>query len=247
MALLYILDKKGYFIMKASLFFQITSLTSSKESRKDRAMFGAIIQQIVLGISLAAPVGPINIEMLKRGIERGFWHAWVVGIGGMTADVLFMLLIYFGLSSVFMYTFVQAFMYCTGFFLLFYLGFQSVKQGIFDSNMEYKKEEVGGLKQSFMAGFLIAISNPLNLVFWFGIYGSTLSSLLTKVTKQEAFLYSLCIIVGIILWNLNIAFSVHFGRTLLKPKALGYITAGAGIILVGYSIHFAYKALQLFT
>lgn len=115
MALLYILDKKGYFIMKASLFFQITSLTSSKESRKDRAMFGAIIQQIVLGISLAAPVGPINIEMLKRGIERGFWHAWVVGIGGMTADVLFMLLIYFGLSSVFMYTYVQAFMYCTGF------------------------------------------------------------------------------------------------------------------------------------
>lgn len=231
--------------MKASLFSLFASLLNSKRSRKDRVMFGAIIQQIVLGISLAAPVGPINIEMLKRGIERGFWHAWIVGIGGMTADILFMLLIYFGLSSVFMYTYVQAFMYC-GFFLLFYLGFQSVKQGISHSNMEYKQEEIGGLKQSFMAGFLIAISNPLNLVFWFGIYGSTLSSLLTKVTKQEAFLYSLCIIVGIILWNLNIAFSVHFGRTLLKKKALGYITAGAGIILVGYSIHFAYKALQLF-
>lgn len=232
--------------MKASLFSIFTSLLNSKRSRKDRSMFGAIIQQIVLGISLAAPVGPINIEMLKRGIERGFWHAWIVGIGGMTADILFMLLIYFGLSSVFMYTYVQAFMYCTGFFLLFYLGFQNVKQGISHSNMEYKQEEIGGLKQSFMAGFFIAISNPLNLVFWFGIYGSTLSSLLTKVTKQEAFLYSLCIIVGIILWNLNIAFSVHFGRTLLKQKALGYITAGAGIILVGYSIHFAYKALQLF-
>ncbi|EEM00022.1 threonine/homoserine/homoserine lactone efflux protein [Bacillus sp. RC145] len=232
--------------MKASLFSLFASLLNSKRSRKDRVMFGAIIQQIVLGISLAAPVGPINIEMLKRGIERGFWHAWIVGIGGMTADILFMLLIYFGLSSVFMYTYVQAFMYCAGFFLLFYLGFQSVKQGISHSNMEYKQEEIGGLKQSFMAGFLIAISNPLNLVFWFGIYGSTLSSLLTKVTKQEAFLYSLCIIVGIILWNLNIAFSVHFGRTLLKKKELGYITAGAGIILVGYSIHFAYKALQLF-
>lgn len=173
--------------MKASLFSLFASLLNSKRSRKDRVMFGAIIQQIVLGISLAAPVGPINIEMLKRGIERGFWHAWIVGIGGMTADILFMLLIYFGLSSVFMYTYVQAFMYCAGFFLLFYLGFQSVKQGISHSNMEYKQEEIGGLKQSFMAGFLIAISNPLNLVFWFGIYGSTLSSLLTKVTKQEAF------------------------------------------------------------
>ena len=119
MALLHILDKKGILVvhifMKASLFLIITSLLNSKGSRKDRVMLGAIIQQIVLGISLAAPVGPINIEMLKRGIERGFWHAWVVGIGGMTADILFMLLIYFGLSSVFMYTYVQAFMYCTGF------------------------------------------------------------------------------------------------------------------------------------
>ena len=58
----------------------------------------------------------------------------------MTADILFMLLIYFGLSSLFMYTYVQAFMYCTGVFLLFYLGFQSVKQGISQSNMEYKKK-----------------------------------------------------------------------------------------------------------
>ncbi|WP_369900294.1 LysE family transporter [Bacillus manliponensis] len=209
-------------------------------------MFGVIIQQIVLGVSLAAPVGPINIEMIKRGVQKGFWHAWIVGIGGMSADILFMLLIYFGLSSMFMYTYVQAVMYCFGFFLLFYLGFQNVKQGISKEDMEYKKEEIGGLRHSYMTGFLIAISNPLNLVFWFGVYGSTLSSLLTKVSQTEALLYSFCIVVGIILWNLNIAFSVHFGRTLFRPKVLSYITAGAGVILVAYSIHFAYKALQLF-
>ncbi|CAM4099847.1 amino acid transporter [Bacillus manliponensis] len=209
-------------------------------------MFGVIIQQIVLGVSLAAPVGPINIEMIKRGVQKGFWHAWIVGIGGMSADILFMLLIYFGLSSMFMYTYVQAVMYCFGFFLLFYLGFQNVKQGISKEDMEYKKEEIGGLHHSYMMGFLIAISNPLNLVFWFGVYGSTLSSLLTKVSQTEALLYSFCIVVGIILWNLNIAFSVHFGRTLFRPRALSYITAGAGVILVAYSIHFAYKALQLF-
>ncbi|WP_028402771.1 LysE family transporter [Ectobacillus panaciterrae] len=209
-------------------------------------MFFVLIQQIVLGISLAAPVGPINIEIVKRGIEKGFWHAWSVGLGGMTADILFMLLIYCGLSSFFMYPPVQLFMYCIGFFLLFHLGFTSIKQGISKRGMEYMKEEIGGIRQSYVTGFVIALSNPLNLVFWFGVYGSTLSSLLTKVSKQEAMLYSLCIILGIILWNLNIAFSIHFGRTLLKPRMLGWITAGAGVVLVGYSIHFAYKAVQLF-
>ena len=44
-------------------------------------MFGAIIQQIVLGISLAAPVGPINIEMLNEELNEvlacvGCWNWW---------------------------------------------------------------------------------------------------------------------------------------------------------------------------
>ena len=100
-------------------------------------MFGAIIQQIVLGISLAAPVGPINIEMLKRGIERGFWHAWVVGIGGMTADVFYA-------SHLFRFIFCVYVYICTSLHVLhgfscYFFRFQSVKQGIFDSNMEYKK------------------------------------------------------------------------------------------------------------
>ncbi len=209
-------------------------------------MLVAIIQQVVLGISLAAPVGPINIEMVKRGMAKGFWHAWVVGLGGMTADICFMLLIYFGLSTFFMRTNVQFFMYGLGFFFLLHLGFTSIKQGIFHREMEYIKDTVGNIRQSYTTGFLIALSNPLNLVFWFGVYGSTLSTLLTEVSRTKAMLYSLCILVGIVLWNLNIAFTVHFGRTLLKPKMLGYVTAVAGIILVAYSIHFAYKAMQLF-
>ncbi|MBO9128175.1 LysE family transporter [Bacillus sp. 165] len=209
-------------------------------------MIITIIQQIVLGVSLAAPVGPINVEMLKRGIEQGFWHAWMVGIGGMTADIIYMLLIYFGLSSFFMHTYVQVFMYSIGFFLLLQLGLSSLKQGISQKEMKYIKKEMGGIRESFFSGFSIALSNPLNLIFWFGVYGSTLSSLLTKVDRTEAVVYSFCIILGIILWNLNIAFSVHFGRTLLTQRSLNYITAGAGLVLIGYSIHFACKALQLF-
>ncbi|WP_416826662.1 LysE family transporter [Ectobacillus polymachus] len=209
-------------------------------------MLLVIIQQVVLGISLAAPVGPINIEMVKRGIMKGFWHAWMVGLGGMTADLLFMLLIYFGFSSLFMRTNVQLCMYCIGFFFLLHLGFTSIKQGIFQNEMEYIKDKIGGIRQSYTTGFMLALSNPLNLVFWFGVYGSSLSTLLTSVSKTEAMLYSLCILVGIVLWNVNIAFTVHLGRTVIKPKMLGYITAIAGVILVGYSIHFAYKAMQFF-
>lgn len=34
-----------------------------------------VLSYIVLGLSLSIPVGPINIEMIKRGIKNGFWHS----------------------------------------------------------------------------------------------------------------------------------------------------------------------------
>ncbi|KRF43481.1 hypothetical protein ASG93_00710 [Paenibacillus sp. Soil787] len=56
-----------------------------------------ILSFFLLGLSLSAPIGPINAAMLDKGIKQGFLHAWVVGIGAMIADALLMILIYFGL------------------------------------------------------------------------------------------------------------------------------------------------------
>lgn len=53
---------------------------------------------IFLGLSLSAPMGPINAAQLDKGIRYGFWHSWLVGVGGMGADAIFMLAIYFGLA-----------------------------------------------------------------------------------------------------------------------------------------------------
>lgn len=36
---------------------------------------------VVLGISLSAPIGPINAAQLDRGARFGFMHAWLVGLG----------------------------------------------------------------------------------------------------------------------------------------------------------------------
>lgn len=41
---------------------------------------------ILLGISLAAPIGPINAAQLDRGIRKGFFHAWMIGLGAVVAD-----------------------------------------------------------------------------------------------------------------------------------------------------------------
>ena len=36
---------------------------------------------IILGLSLAAPIGPVNAAQLDHGIKNGFLHSWFVGLG----------------------------------------------------------------------------------------------------------------------------------------------------------------------
>ena len=58
-----------------------------------------ILQNIVLGISLAAPIGPANIAVIRRGLKYGFLPAFLVGLGVVFADMTYLLLIYFGLAN----------------------------------------------------------------------------------------------------------------------------------------------------
>jgi threonine/homoserine/homoserine lactone efflux protein len=207
-------------------------------------MLVVIIKQIVLGLSLAAPVGPINIEMIKRGMFQGFWSSWLIGIGAMTADLLFMMLVYLGFGQFLLEPFIQLVMYGFGFLFLTYLAvstFRSVKAQT-DFQEDFSRTSLG---QSFRIGFLIALGNPINIVFWFGVYGSTLSEIASNMEITKALLYSLCIFIGIVLWNLNIAFTSHFSRNICNQKWLEKLIYFAGIILLGYGIHFGYRAVLL--
>ena len=52
-------------------------------------MISMIFSYILLGISLSAPVGPINIAQINKGIKMVL-SAWLVGVGAMSADVVMM-------------------------------------------------------------------------------------------------------------------------------------------------------------
>ncbi|WP_336881259.1 LysE family translocator [Priestia koreensis] len=198
-----------------------------------------IVQYMVLGISLAAPVGPINLEMIKRGISGGFWSSWLVGLGGMTVDLLFMLFIFWGLTPYLQKEAVLLTVYGAGALMLLWVGFQSVKQS-FSATFGAQMDETRSHK-SYLTGFLIAMTNPLNIIFWFGVYGSTLSETLRAHSLGTSLVYSGFILLGVLLWNLNVAFTVHFSRRLLHETILRLITFSAGAVLIYFGFKFLFQ------
>jgi threonine/homoserine/homoserine lactone efflux protein len=205
------------------------------------------IKFIVLGISLAAPVGPINIEMIKRGISGGFWQSWLVGLGGVSADLVYLIVIFFGVGQMMKHPIVVICMYAVGACMLVMIGINSMKASVQKQVISEGEHRPDLGKNSFLTGFLIAIINPINLVFWFGVYGSTLTDLTSKLSLHWALFYSATIFVGIILWNLNIAFTVHFARELVSERVLKAVTFVAGIILIWFGISFAIEFVKALT
>ncbi|MGD6817963.1 LysE family transporter [Metabacillus sp. 84] len=203
------------------------------------------ISHILLGISLAAPIGPINAAQIERGFNKGFWHSWLIGLGSITADVLYMLAVFMGLVQFIEIPVVKAFLWLFGFFILVYTGIESLLQA--RKSMELRKAKPCSLKKSYLTGFFMALTNPLTIMFWIGIYGSVLAKTASAYESTELLIYSGSILLGLLLWDISMAFFSSFARGFLNDRTLQAITCLSGLSLIGFGLYFGYEAFILFT
>jgi threonine/homoserine/homoserine lactone efflux protein len=203
----------------------------------------AFLSYLLLGISLSAPIGPINAAQLNKGIHNGFFHAWLVGVGAMFADVLFMLLIYFGVAQFLTTPFMKSFLWLFGFFILVYTGIESIIASRQPIQANTSASESPG--KSFRSGFFMAISNPLNILFWLGIYGSVLAKTSSTYSHAQLFLYSGGIFLGIFIWDVVMAGIASGFKRFMSSGALQWISVSAGLCLIGFGLYFGYEAFVL--
>jgi L-lysine exporter family protein LysE/ArgO len=204
-----------------------------------------ILQNIVLGISLAAPIGPANVAVIRRGLKYGFLPAFLVGLGVVFADMTYLLLIYFGLSNFINVPVVRTVIWICGTVVLLYLGYDSVKGYFKGVNLEDSETKTGG--NSFLIGYAINISNPMTIVWWLGVFGSTLASSLRGVSPTVALLSSLTILIGVLLWHFMMSVLLHWGKRFVSETRMKYVSLIFGLVLIGFGCHFGYTALVSFS
>lgn len=207
----------------------------------DMAIF---FSYVFLGLSLAAPIGPINAAQLDHGIKNGFFHSWMVGVGAMIADMFYMMAVYFGIVHFLEIPIIKSFLWLFGFFVLTYTGFECIiGAGKINSSARSQKKEP--IIKSFFSGFIMSLSNPLTILFWLGIYGSVLAKTVHSYETSQLILYSCAIFIGISIWDLSMASLASIFKRYLTFKLLALISIFSGISLVGFGLYFGYEALKI--
>lgn len=196
---------------------------------------------IFLGITLAAPIGPVNSARLDKGIKNGFWHAWIVGTGSMIADGIFMVLIYMGLVNFLDIPIIQIFLWLFGGFVLIYSGVESILgANKFSIDTSRRKDS---LFKCFLTGFVMSITSPLSILFWLGIYGSVLAKTASSYGTGDLLVYSSMIFLGLAVWDLLVAALTSGLRNYLNYKSLIVISVFSGLSLVGFGVYFGYQGI----
>jgi len=201
------------------------------------------IGYILLGFSLAAPIGPVNAAQLDKGIRYGFLHSWLVGLGSMFADAVFMLLIYFGSAHFLTTPFMKTFLWLFGAFVLIYTGVEGMKNAGSLISQGEKKDEPAW--KSFTSGFFMTLSNPISILFWLGIYGSILAKTAEKYGTWELLIYSSGIFIGLFLWDVTMATMASSFQRFMNDRILVVISRLAGLSLIGFGLYFATQAFHL--
>ncbi|EKN70118.1 lysine exporter protein LysE/YggA [Neobacillus bataviensis LMG 21833] len=200
-----------------------------------------LISYIILGFTLAAPIGPVNSARLDKGIKNGFWHAWIVGVGSMIADGCFMLLVYLGMVQFLDIPIFQIFLWLFGGFVLIYSGVESIKNSnTITLNYSRKKESIF---KCFLTGFILSISSPLSILFWLGIYGSVLAKTIQTNGTEMLLLYSSMIFLGLTFWDIFVAALTSGFRKLLNVKSLIAISIVSGVSLIVFGLYFGYQGI----
>ncbi|RPI84830.1 MAG: hypothetical protein EHM41_12360 [Chloroflexi bacterium] len=200
-----------------------------------------IVRNIILGITLAAPLGPASLAVIQSGLRQGFLRAALTGIGITLADTTYLLVVFFGLSEFIEYTVVKASIWVCGTLVLFYLAVQSFR----DAGGRFEFAQAGSpvSRNPVLVGYLVNISNPLAIVFWVGIFGSLLSASTGNMTRMEALFSSSTILIGILSWHVSMSFVSQWGRRFLNTKTAKVINVIAGLALTFFALRFGYNAI----
>jgi threonine/homoserine/homoserine lactone efflux protein len=204
----------------------------------------SLLQNIFLGLSLAAPIGPVNLEIIKRGLNSGFKEAFLTGAGAMSADTTYLTLIFFGLTSFLNIAFMKIILGISGSIILIYLGIISAKE-FFRKAAIAENPPRRLFNSPFITGYVLAISSPMTIVWWTGVFGALLAAQENTSANISAFLSCFSILLGCFLWVVFLAIALHWGKKIINEKMLRFISLIAGIFLIGFGFYFLYQTYKL--
>lgn len=181
-----------------------------------------------MGISIAAPVGPIGVLCMQRTLTQGRVVGIVSGLGAACADLIYGLIAGLGLTMVSQFILSQqSWIQLIGGVFLFYLGLKILSAKATPINGTPQKSN---LSSAFFTTFLQTLTNPLTILSFAAIFAG-----LGIVNTHTSYISSITLIVGIFCgsaaWWIFLTITVSMMSRRMNQQHMVMINVISGIII----------------
>ncbi|HOI73246.1 MAG TPA: LysE family transporter [Syntrophales bacterium] len=192
-----------------------------------------LIKGIIIGFSIAAPVGPIGVLCIRRTLADGRVSGLVSGLGAAVADAVYGCIAGFGLTFVSGFLIGgQAWLRIVGGVFLCFLGIRTFLSGPAEKAAPAAGRSLAG---AFVSTFLLTLTNPMTILSFVGIFAG-LGIAGAGGDYGAAGALVLGVFSGSALWWLLLSGGVGALREKVTPRGMQWVNRGAGAIIAAFGL-----------
>jgi len=206
-------------------------------ARPDGAKRGAVNLSLfargaLVGLSIAAPVGPIGVLCIRRALRDGFRAGFVAGLGAATADALYGCVAGFGLTAVSGFLLREQFWIALlGGALLCYLGLGTLRSR---PPSEDRPLPAGGHAAAYASTFAFTLANPATILSFVAIFAAFGPGAVAGYGAAAQLV--LGVFAGSAAWWLVLSAGVSAARLRATPRAQRILGGLCGAVLLAFGV-----------
>ena len=191
------------------------------------------LKGFVIGISIAAPVGPIGVLCIRRTLSEGRTSGLVTGLGAATADAFYGSIAGFGLTFVSNFLIhQQSWLRLIGGLFLCYLGLKTFwTRPPHPVALTDRK----GFVSIFTSTFFLTLTNPMTILSFAAIFaGLGVGSTHGNYVSAAVMVFG--VFTGSLLWWYILSRGVSFLGEKFNLARIHYIHWISGVILLAFGV-----------
>lgn len=196
-------------------------------------MLAFLLKGLLIGFSIAAPVGPIGVLCIRRTLADGRMAGLVSGLGAATADALYGSIAGFGLTLISAFLLdQQSWIRLVGGAFLCYLGLKTFMSRPADQPVNFRG---GNLFSAYISTFFLTLTNPLTILSFAAIFAG-----LGLGAAKGDFASAGALVAGVFLgsatWWLFLSCGVSAFRGRFDRRAMAWVNRLSGLIILGFGL-----------
>ena len=190
------------------------------------------IQGVLMGLGVSVPIGPVNVLIMSYAL-RSYTKALCLGLGAMSADMLYLVLSAFGISQLAKIPIVFACISVFGAAFLLYIALGIYRDA--KRSVQIQSAERGSHVAVFGKGFLLNIFNPYVIMFWLSVSAS--------IGRERFGLALAGLVCGILSWITLFALAVYKSRAKISDRAARAFAYISALILLFFALKLIYAVI----